>query len=475
VEPVGANYANKTVSFRVWWNAGSRDATHLSTVWVWVDYIKTNSNNTTSGNTWTRADVSAASPTASISYDGSNRNGFWLQGNASTNYSATLTVQLNITETKFNWCAYASDYPPNVMLDKGTYTFKGTPSFLVSSHAQPLTGKTIAKASLTVNSQSTFTDATECPGIGSLYCPYTGSDLYMDATHLCQRRTSGANNWETWIRDTRDNKMYRIVYMPDNKWWMAQNLDYRKDLEMNASVALPSTASGNGIFGIGTYWCYDNSVANCNTYGPLYTFETVMMVDGRCSSEDAATRQGSGTCTIGAGWVEPVNSYCTGTSSSDANCAKNLGRGIVITSGGGAGGGRGICPVGWHVPTELEWGLMLNKAESNSNSTLHTNCAGYSCGTDAGIRLMANSSLWVPNYGTDVFGFSTLTSGYRGSNGIAYSQLTECKHQHASSSAAAEVSWSRVWSPTSNYDMGKKIGRHSNVRSYGFGVRCVHD
>jgi uncharacterized protein (TIGR02145 family) len=94
----------------------------------------------------------------------------------------------------------------------------------VSSHAQPITTKTVAKTNLTVTSSSTFTDATGCPGIGSLYCPYTGSDLYMDATHLCQQRTSGAQNWEAWIKDTRDNEYYRIVYMPDDKWWLAQNV-----------------------------------------------------------------------------------------------------------------------------------------------------------------------------------------------------------------------------------------------------------
>jgi uncharacterized protein (TIGR02145 family) len=235
VEPVSANYTNKTVSFRVWWNAGTRDVTHLPKVWVWVDYITINSNNTTSGNTWTRAEISSASPTASVSYDGISRKGFWLQGNSGS-YSAMVTVQLNITASKFNWCAYVSDYPPNVMLDKGTYTFKGTTNFLVSSHAQPLTSKTIAKANLTVNSSSTFTDATSCPGIGSLYCPYTGSDLYMDATHLCRLRPSGAQNWEAWIKDTRDDELYRIVLMPDNNWWLAQNVKYADAGSVNSAA-----------------------------------------------------------------------------------------------------------------------------------------------------------------------------------------------------------------------------------------------
>jgi uncharacterized protein (TIGR02145 family) len=224
VEPIGANYANRIVSFRVWWNNGSRDATHLSKVWVWVDYITVNSNNTTSGNTWTRAAVSSALPTASVSYDGTNRQGFWLQGATSGAYSATVTVELNITASKFNWCAYVSDYPPNITANNGTYTFKGTPPFtLIASNGtttQTVNGKTLTASSLTIT-PVTIRDKTECPGV---FCPYTGSDLYIDDSHPCQIRTSGAQNWEAWIRDSRDTKLYRIVKMPDNKWWLAQNV-----------------------------------------------------------------------------------------------------------------------------------------------------------------------------------------------------------------------------------------------------------
>ncbi|MDR3133596.1 MAG: hypothetical protein LBU42_06185 [Prevotellaceae bacterium] len=216
VEPVSANYTDKTVSFRVWWNAGSRNATHLSKVWVWVDYITVNSNNTTLGNSWTRAAVSAASPTASVTYDGSNRQGFWLQGNSGS-YSATVTVQLNITASKFNWCAYVSDYPPNVAsLNGSVYTLKGSPPFVVNGGT--ISGNTFTG---TINS---LTDATGCPGIGSPYCSYTGSDLYMDVTHLCQQRTSGAKNWEAYIKDSRDNQIYRITQFSDDNWWFADDL-----------------------------------------------------------------------------------------------------------------------------------------------------------------------------------------------------------------------------------------------------------
>ena len=163
VTPVSANYTDKTVSFRVWWNAGSRDATHLSKVWVWVDYIQLNANNTTAGNSWTRATVGTVSGGA-ISYAGSYRNGFWLEGNASTNYSATLTVQLTNVPAKFNWCAYVSDYPPNAEKQTdGIYQLRGTPPFIITTSSG--TTKVNDKNFSGTNCITAITDETGCPGI----------------------------------------------------------------------------------------------------------------------------------------------------------------------------------------------------------------------------------------------------------------------------------------------------------------------
>ncbi|MDR3133602.1 MAG: hypothetical protein LBU42_06220 [Prevotellaceae bacterium] len=212
VTPIGVDYDKSEVKFRVAWNAATAANNR---VWVWVDFCSV--AGTTPG-TFAPATITSASVTSGAPSDLNGR-GFFVTVNG-----ATVTATLSNASGKFNWCAYGSDYPPNVTLDKGTYTFKGTASFIVSSHAQPVTTNTITKAGLTVNSSSTFTDATGCPGIGSLYCPYTGSDLYMDVTHLCQQRTSGAQNWEAWIKDSLDNELYRIVKMPDNKWWLAQNV-----------------------------------------------------------------------------------------------------------------------------------------------------------------------------------------------------------------------------------------------------------
>ena len=255
IELLGATYTAPAVQFRISWNAipAVVGQTHHAKIWLWVDFREIE-NNQPSGS-WTRATVANPSPGT---LEAGNDKGFWLQG-TSGSYSQSVTVALtNIPEnTIFNWCAYASDCPPNVTLDEGTYTFKGTTNFIMSEPARTLTTETIAKSNLTVTSSSTFTDATDCPGIGSLYCPYTGSDLYMDADHLCQQRASGAQNWEAYIKDTRDNKKYRIVYMPDNKWWLAQNLDYRS----------------------GAYRCGNDNTAYCDNYGIMLKLTDVIPTD----------------------------------------------------------------------------------------------------------------------------------------------------------------------------------------------------
>ena len=255
--PVSATYTNSpTIQFKVSWTNQTTD-NHRNKVWIFVDF-QTVISPTQKGN-WQPATITGTvQKTAGIVSEQSNR-GFFLEG-TTTNFSSTVTIQLSNTGTQFNWCAYASDYPPNVILDKGTYIFNGTTNFIVSSHVQPVTTKTIVKENLTVNSSSTFTDATGCPGIGCLYCPYTGSDLYMDASHLCQQRASGAQNWEAWIKDTRDNELYRIVLMPDNKWWLAQNI--KLEHYNNSTVGTTVNISGCTKEACGRWYSFTEANGN---------------------------------------------------------------------------------------------------------------------------------------------------------------------------------------------------------------------
>jgi uncharacterized protein (TIGR02145 family) len=247
VTPISTDYNAKQVTFKVGWT-NTPSAPHNNRVWIWIDFCPvTGTQPATTFSPATITNPTKVSGNGTIT--GLNGRGFFIEY-AATNAGTTVTATLNNAPAgKFNWCAYSSDYPPNVTLDKGTYTFKGTTNFVVSSHAQPITSNTVTRTSLTVNSQSTFTDATGYPGIGSLYCPYTGSDLYMDASHLCQQRTSGAKNWEAWIKDSRDNELYRIVYMPDNVWWLAQNVKYAGAGSANTSTGCTPDNCGRNYTG----------------------------------------------------------------------------------------------------------------------------------------------------------------------------------------------------------------------------------
>jgi hypothetical protein len=229
IELLSATYTAPAVQFRVSWSSIPAVAgqIHNSKIWLWVDFIKIE-NNQPSG-TWTRATV--ANPSSGTVASETNK-GFWLQGN-NGNYNQIVTVTLdNIpANTTFNWCAYASDYPPNMVMDGQTYYFKGTSPFILKEAdgtIHEIEQTSMPKANLTFVPVS-ITDKTECPGglkevIG--VCPYTGTDWYADPNHKCQQRTSGAQNWEAWIKDVRDNELYRIVKMPDNLWWTAEEMRY---------------------------------------------------------------------------------------------------------------------------------------------------------------------------------------------------------------------------------------------------------
>ena len=220
VTPISTDYATKKVIFKVAWT-NSPTAPYNNRVWIWIDFCPVNGVTPQSFST---ATITNPTKSGNGTITGLNGRGFFIEY-AATNAGTTVTATLSNASGKFNWCIYSSDYQPNVTLDKGAYTFKGTTNFIVSSHAQPITTTTITRTSLTVNSSTTFTDATGCPGIGQFYCPYTGSDLYMDATHLCQQRTSGAKNWEAYIKDIRDNQIYRITQFSDAMWWFADDLN----------------------------------------------------------------------------------------------------------------------------------------------------------------------------------------------------------------------------------------------------------
>ncbi|MDR0711084.1 MAG: fibrobacter succinogenes major paralogous domain-containing protein [Prevotellaceae bacterium] len=214
-----------------------------------------------------------------------------------------------------------------------------------------------------------FSQRCEGCGVGGTDMIFTPADIHPSCPYLnkgndvlaCYQRDSKAGNWEGWILDSRDCKPYRIVQMPDGKWWFAQNLNYQgmsaKPLNKMQSANTPSSMSVTDPDYLRTYWCpplgnsgnghagtagsdyslsgngnqipYSSAGSDkaCRTYGALYPWATVMSLDGyAAAANDVALLPAA-----------PINSESTR---------------------------RGICPKGWFVPSSYDWGKMLNLVEA---------------------------------------------------------------------------------------------------------------
>ena len=221
VTPLSVDYATKKVTFHVSWT-NTPTAPYNNRVWIWIDFCPVNGVTPQGFSTATITNPVISGSGTITEFNG---RGFFIKYGA-TNTGTTVTATLsNAPIGKFNWCAYGRGYPPNIGdFNNGTYTLRGTPPFILKDAigaTQTVPGKTIAQSDLKIT-PITMTDKT---GFPSYFCKYVGNDLYMDATtYKCQQRTSGAKNWEAWIKDERDNELYRIVLMPDNLWWLAQNV-----------------------------------------------------------------------------------------------------------------------------------------------------------------------------------------------------------------------------------------------------------
>jgi uncharacterized protein (TIGR02145 family) len=287
--------------------------------------------------------------------------------------------------------------------------------------------------------------------------------------------------------DPRDGKRYKTVVMPDGKTWFAQNLNYTKDLTFNAysyeaNGKQFTSCANNGVPAIGSYWCpqlfYVSSAelpivasgnqAACDTYGALYTWETAMMVDGKYAD---ATKTSTAW---DENWVSS-NYFPLGTApGSNNNANKNNARGGTSEKCGG----RGICPAGWHVPTDYEWADLLNKVEGN---TTYTSQTGEGWWGTAGQKMKTSATFT----GTDPGNGSWLDSGARGNNTSGFSAvpagLREGNGRFMYHRAYFMLAWSSTVGQAPNVYMRRWLFSMTSVqrvhadRCAGLTVRCVRD
>jgi uncharacterized protein (TIGR02145 family) len=137
-------------------------------------------------------------------------------------------------------------------------------------------------------------------------------------------------------------------------------------------------------------------------------------------------------------------------------------------------GVQGICPSGWHIPTDEEWKVLEGAVDSQygigdpqwDNESFR--------GFDAGLNLKSTSGWYNNGNGTDLFGFSGLPGGERAvSYGYpSFGNITYYGEWWTStdgiSNSAFDHYLSRAYSG---------VGRDSYPSSkvYGFSVRCLRD
>jgi uncharacterized protein (TIGR02145 family) len=301
----------------------------------------------------------------------------------------------------------------------------------------------------------------------------------------CSFTAGTATGSTATFTDPRDGKKYKTVVMPDGRTWFAQNLNYTKDLTFNKysfeANGKQFTSPANGVPAIGSYWCpgmegatYSGDPNTCNIYGALYTWETVMMVDGKYADE---TKTGSAW---DESWVSG-NYYDSGSAAENPNADKNNARGGTNAKGGG----RGICPMGWHVPTNHEWAILLDKLDGDGSGAAYatqTINSGYYNSLDAISKLMSPGTFshtgsdpgdgsWIDHsIATIPSGFDALPSAdFHPSLGYFWKRGTTLTIQ--SSSVYNKMSATGWW-------YSRATGGFYNgcvSRSQGLTIRCILD
>lgn len=161
-------------------------------------------------------------------------------------------------------------------------------------------------------------------------------------------------------------KTYRTVQI-GNQTWMAENLDVGK---MIVAEKYSGFQSDNSVI---EKYCFDDKEENCEKWGGLYTWKEMMQYNNSSNAADSHI--------------------------------------------------QGICPSGWHLPTDKEWTALEKFVDSDKGiSDNNWNKTGTR-GTDSGKKLKAKEG-WTSNQyvpfpnGIDGVGFTVLAVGNKSKDGF---------------------------------------------------------
>ena len=129
------------------------------------------------------------------------------------------------------------------------------------------------------------------------------------------------------------------------------------------------------------------------------------------------------------------------------------------------GDSRGLCPDGWHVPSDDEWTILMDYlgGESVAGGKIKE-CTEGSC---------PESDYWnSPNIGaTNESGFTALPAGYRSYNGGHFFSIGTYSDFWSSS----EFNSTKAWHREMYCDYSHVYRTYSHSKQGGFSIRCLAD
>jgi uncharacterized protein (TIGR02145 family) len=247
----------------------------------------------------------------------------------------------------------------------------------------------------------------------------------MSATNSYGTDTETKNNYITveskppeTVTDYDGNE-YNTIQI-GGQLWMAENLATTHYSNGTALVDGSGAGDINGDFTTKYYFAPENNESNVPTYGRLYTWAAIM----------------------------------NGASTSNSNPS----------------GVQGVCPSGWHVPSDSEWKeleMFLGMSQSAADATDWR-------GTDEGGKLKhAGTTYWLsPNTGaTNESGFTALPAGGRDASGnfsnVGYYTDFWTTREYIDNTEGA---WYRLLQNDAS-----AIYRTAGYKPYATSVRCIKD
>ena len=127
---------------------------------------------------------------------------------------------------------------------------------------------------------------------------------------------------------------------------------------------------------------------------------------------------------------------------------------------------KGVCPNGWHLPSDAEWSEL---EEALGMQQVYADSTGYRSNHGTGMK---SSSGWYNNgNGTNDSGFNVLPAGI--CNPLSINALTGL-YRDAVFWSATEYSSSRAWY-RGFYYTEQGVVRNDGNKEFGFSCRCILD